>query len=419
MISNCIIIRYINEMERPIVALIAMLFFFVFSGCSEDEKEELRLISVELSDKDVVLDVGDTFQFEVITTPSDFPVDKYEWTVVSKDGKGDGRIDRDGLFTATKAGVVYVEVLTPNILNGNIPFYDNTTVEIRGEDDADGEEEPEEETPAISGISFSPSSLSLKKGDSSYIDYSVQPANADASGIRWNVSDNSIISITSTTNGRINISALKAGNTEIYTTVKGKRYACQVTVESVKVERISIEPAKSTLTQGETMQLEVTTYPDNADDVELIYESSDVNIARISSNGYITAINPGVCTMTVSTKDGSIKANCEITVIEKGIEDLVELQAGVSIKLYNNGYLTGKLSANIINHSDKRIKMVSFYMYDTQTNQSGKMDFEEKYIEPFGNFSMTLEFSEVYKPMFEWVMECGDETFSKTYVSLY
>lgn len=419
MISNCIIIRYINEMERPIVALIAMLFFFVFCGCSEDEKEELKLISVELSDKDVVLDVGDTFQFEVITTPSDFPVDKYEWTVVSKDGKGDGRIDRDGLFTATKAGVVYVEVLTPNILNGNIPFYDNTTVEIRGEDDADGEEEPEEETPAISGISFSPSSLSLKKGDSSYIDYSVQPANADASGIRWNVSDNSIISITSTTNGRINISALKAGNTEIYTTVKGKRYACQVTVESVKVERISIEPAKSTLTQGETMQLEVTTYPDNADDVELIYESSDVNIARISSNGYITAINPGVCTMTVSTKDGSIKANCEITVIEKGIEDLVELQAGVSIKLYNNGYLTGKLSANIINHSDKRIKMVSFYMYDTQTNQSGKMDFEEKYIEPFGNFSMTLEFSEVYKPMFEWVMECGDETFSKTYVSLY
>ena len=406
-------------MKKILIIWAAMLPFFVFSGCSEDEKEELRLISVELSDKDVVLDVGDTFQFEVIATPSDFPVDKYEWTVVSKDGKGDGRIDRDGLFTATKAGVVYVEVLTPNILNGNIPFYDNTTVEIRGEDDADGEEEPEEETPAISGISFSPSSLSLKKGDSSYIDYSVQPANADASGIRWNESDNSIISITSTTNERINISALKAGNTEIYTTVKGKRYACQVTVESVKVERISIEPAKSTLTQGETMQLEVTTYPDNADDVELIYESSDVNIARISSNGYITAINPGVCTMTVSTKDGSIKANCEITVIEKGIEDLVELQAGVSIKLYNNGYLTGKLSANIINHSDKRIKMVSFYMYDTQTNQSGKMDFEEKYIEPFGNFSMTLEFSEVYKPMFEWVMECGDETFSKTYVSLY
>ena len=406
-------------MKKILIIWAAMLPFFVFSGCSEDEKEELRLISVELSDKDVVLDVGDTFQFEVIATPSDFPVDKYEWTVVSKDGKGDGRIDRNGLFTATKAGVVYVEVLTPNILNGNIPFYDNTTVEIRGEDDADGEEEPEEETPAISGISFSPSSLSLKKGDSSYIDYSVQPANADASGIRWNVSDNSIISITSTTNERINISALKAGNTEIYTTVKGKRYACQVTVESVKVERISIEPAKSTLTQGETMQLEVTTYPDNADDVELIYESSDVNIARISSNGYITAINPGVCTMTVSTKDGSIKANCEITVIEKGIEDLVELQAGVSIKLYNNGYLTGKLSANIINHSDKRIKMVSFYMYDTQTNQSGKMDFEEKYIEPFGNFSMTLEFSEVYKPMFEWVMECGDETFSKTYVSLY
>lgn len=403
-------------MKKILIMWAAMLPFFVFSGCSEDEKEELRLISVELSDKDVVLDVGDTFQFEVIATPSDFPVDKYEWTVVSKDGKGDGRIDRNGLFTATKAGVVYVEVLTPNILNGNIPFYDNTTVEIRGEDDADGEEEPEEETPAISGISFSPSSLSLKKGESSYIDYSVQPANADASGIRWNVSDNSIISITSVSNGRISVNALKAGEAEVYTTVNGKRYACQIKVEAVKVERITLNPSEITLNQGESFTLDVSIYPYNADNSELNFEFSDESVAYLGNEEQrvISTSNPGKCTVTVSTKDGSVKAECVITVLEIPLEEKITASTRLN-GLYNNGFITGTVYIEFYNGSDKDVTINRFYVYDSFLNQ---VVYEEKNCGTLmggHDWDTALMFKMVYEPLYVWEYECEGESYTLEY----
>lgn len=411
-------------MNKFLLVLASILPFFIFTSCTDEEEEiELELTNIRLNVESLKLEVGDTYQFEAITSPSNYPQDDFIWTVVAKDDKiGGGYIDDTGLFTATKSGKVIVEVMNHEIRDNSSPLmWADAIVTILGENGEDEEEEekPEEDDkPQISNISFSEQSISIKKGETAYIDYTIQPSDADASGIRWNVSDNSIISITSTSNGRISINALKSGEAEVYTTVNGKRYACQVTVEAIKVERIELNPSNITLNQGESIQLEVSAYPNNADNIELIYESSDTNIARVSSEGYITAITPGTCIITVSTREG-VKADCEITVIEKDIKDLIDLHAGVSVKLYNNGYLTGKLSARFINHSDKRIKMVSFYMYDTLTNQLSKMDFEEKYIEPFGDFSMTLEFSDVYKPMFEWKMECENETFSKTYVSLY
>lgn len=394
---------------------IFLLLTILFWGCTEEEKEVIKLLDLQLNEENVTLKVGESFQFKAITIPSDFPVEKYDWNVVSRDGNGNGTITNNGLFTATNPGSVIVGVETPELMNGKMPFFANTIVIIKSDNDHDNSEEKVE----IEDINFNNSHINIKKGESIYIDYKVYPQNADVSKIKWEVSDNSIITINSISNNRIQINALKIGESEIYTVINEKKFSCRITVESVSIERIEITPKEKTLKQGESITIKTTIFPSDAEDTELEFTSSDKSIAIVSQTGVVTALKPGICTITVSTKDKSIKDDCKITVSETSIEDLIDIDAGVSVKLYNNGYLTGKLKAKLINHSDKRIKLTKFLMHDTKTYQIGEIKFEEKYIEPFDYFSMTLEFNNVYKPVFEWDLEYNGESFSKTYVSVY
>ncbi len=87
------------------------------------------------------------------------------------------------------------------------------------------------------------------------------------------------------------------------------------------VEFMSLEPLELTnievdeslyLFVGEKHQMNVSPIPSWADDVELFFESSDINIAITDHFGVITGISRGKCMITV-TSDG-LSANCEVIV---------------------------------------------------------------------------------------------------------
>ena len=68
--------------------------------------------------------------------------------------------------------------------------------------------------------------------------------------------------------------------------------------------------------------MDVSVYPYNADNSELKFEFSDKSIAYFANEEQriINTSNPGECTVTVSTKDGTVKAECIITVLEIPLE---------------------------------------------------------------------------------------------------
>lgn len=71
--------------------LAVILPFFIFTSCTEDEEEiELELTNIRLNVESLKLEVGDTYQFEAITSPSNYPQDDFVWTVVAKDDKTGG-----------------------------------------------------------------------------------------------------------------------------------------------------------------------------------------------------------------------------------------------------------------------------------------------------------------------------------------
>lgn len=62
-------------------------------------------------------------------------------------------------------------------------------------------------------------------------------------------------------------------------------------------------------------QLTATVYPDNADDKNVIWTSSDPRTATVNSNGVVSALAEGPVTITASTADGKWTDSCTIQVI--------------------------------------------------------------------------------------------------------
>lgn len=87
--------------------------------------------------------------------------------------------------------------------------------------------------------------------------------------------------------------------------------------DPVLVESVSIAPKSQTLTIGETLPLNVTVLPDNADDKTVTWASSKPEVATVSDAGVVTAVASGQTVISATSADGMIKDECTITVTLK------------------------------------------------------------------------------------------------------
>ena len=85
-------------------------------------------------------------------------------------------------------------------------------------------------------------------------------------------------------------------------------------VNGVKVTSVTINLTALNLSVGLSESLTVSVLPEDASNKEVIWSSSNPNVATVSSSGRITAVAAGTTTITVTTKDGSKTASCTVTV---------------------------------------------------------------------------------------------------------
>ena len=82
------------------------------------------------------------------------------------------------------------------------------------------------------------------------------------------------------------------------------------------ITRITFGKLSATLTEGNTLELTITTTPANADRNLISWSSSDPSVATIDNTGKVSAIAPGTATITAMANDGSgVIASCEVTVM--------------------------------------------------------------------------------------------------------
>lgn len=65
---------------------------------------------------------------------------------------------------------------------------------------------------------------------------------------------------------------------------------------------------------GETSNLVATVKPENAQNKNVKWTSSNENIATVNEEGIITAVAEGEAKITVTTLDGNYTAECNVTV---------------------------------------------------------------------------------------------------------
>ncbi len=88
------------------------------------------------------------------------------------------------------------------------------------------------------------------------------------------------------------------------------------------IKKLKLSDNKVSITDGNYYMLKATINPTNAVVTSLNYHSSNTNVAKVSSKGKITAVNPGTCTITVTTRDGSnLSKLCTVTVTKKASSD--------------------------------------------------------------------------------------------------
>lgn len=185
-------------------------------------------------------------------------------------------------------------------------------------------------TVSATGVSISPDSKTLNKGETVQLTATVLPTDATDKTVIWSSSNNDIASVDN--NGEV--TAVGPGTATITATANdgsGKAASCRITVNEpytppaiVHVTGISLDRETATIQKGSILQLSATVTPSNADDKTVRWESSNTDVATVDDNGKVTAIAPGTATITVTTTDQRKTATCSVTVtdIATGIDKI-------------------------------------------------------------------------------------------------
>lgn len=156
----------------------------------------------------------------------------------------------------------------------------------------------------------------VRVGETLQLHASCEPGNATITAVTWSSRSPKIAEV----NDNGTVTGLKKGSAEIIAKAadgSGKSGAFTVTVEQ-QPTGITIAESTLNLVAGKSGQLHATVTPSDANDKSLSWFSSDESIATVNSQGKVTALRRGECTVTaVCNADPDLTASAEINVIQQ------------------------------------------------------------------------------------------------------
>jgi len=252
------------------------------------------ITSIKFYGEIVNCEVGDTYEYDIICTPTNAAVQEYNWV---SSNPSVATVDSNGKVVALSRGETTISATTTD--GSNLTIKDSFIVM-----------QPDV---IATSINLNQTTANLNIGELLTLSASILPETTTDKSVTWSSSDKSIASVengvvTAIAPGKATITATTADGSNLSAT-------CEIEVLPTKVTSITLNQTTASLNIGETLTLTTTLLPEDATNKNVTWSCSDEAIATVE-NGVVTAIASGKATITATTADGSnLSASCEITVV--------------------------------------------------------------------------------------------------------
>jgi|GEM_PF-1080979 len=224
----------------------------------------------------------------------------------------------------------------------------------------------------VASVTLSKTSLEMKVGGSDEtLTATVAPENATSKDVTW-TSDNT--SVATVENGTVK--AIGVGTATITASAGGKSATCTVNVtkDPILVTSISISAGKTSLVEGDTETFTATVLPQEADNKDITWASSDTNVATVDQGGNVTAVKAGTVKITATAKDASsVYGSVDITVTAKTISVSDVSLDKSTLSLEKDGTATLNATVNPSNATNKKVSWVSSDTSVATVDENGKV----------------------------------------------
>ena len=267
---------------------------------------------VKLNKNSTVLAVGQTDTFSATITPSGATYKGVSW---SSSNASVATVSDEGVVTAVSAGQAEITVTTDE---GGKTDVATVTVYV-----------------PVDGIHLSEEELSIPKGGTATLSYSIYPSTASNQNVTWSSSKIEVATISD----EGVITAKEPGTTIItVTTADGSKSASATVTVTQPVEGVVLVKKEIYLDLNDTTKAKYEILPKNATNKNVTWTSSDNEIVVIESDGTIKPLKTGEVTLTVETEDGSFKdtAIVYVQVLVQSVsvkDDDIYVKPGKEIKL--------------------------------------------------------------------------------------
>lgn len=245
---------------------------------------------MELSVSEMTLYKGKGQVIEVSVLPEDATL---KTATFSSSNENVATVDKKGFVTATGKG----EATITAVADGNQDIIKTVKVTV---------------LLGVEEITAENKEYSVYENESTKINVTVLPEGAENPAVIYKSADETIATVDA--NG--NVKGISKGETTI--TVQSVQ-APEVILEiPVKVKRavasVSLSAKEMTIYSSASLQLVATPAPADADNLDIIWSTSDESIARVNAKGGVTGVKGGEAIITATSADSGKTAQCRVTV---------------------------------------------------------------------------------------------------------
>lgn len=299
-------------MKRTITSLLAMFvcaFTFAQHTSLTVDNQTMGVLqhvtNVRLNTHSHNMNTGEEFQLQCAVTPANADNKDVIW---SSSNDEIASVDQSGKVKALKRGQVKIVATSKD--DNSISDVCELTI-----------------TQLATAIKLNVHEARLAIGEKICLYANVSPQDVNNDKVLWESSDYYVAQV-NYYNGIVTALGLYGYRGTVYIIAKtcdGSNLSdtCEITVWQ-PVESVSLDKHECSMKVGETTTLRTSILPDEADNKDLVWTSSNESVATVE-NGVVTAHAGGKARVSVTTADGSkLSDDCEITVFQPVIGVNVE-----------------------------------------------------------------------------------------------